>query len=95
MLNADGVELRPPPSFSEVSNHLEDAGFEAWAVGGAIRDHFLGVDRGDWDLATSARPNQIIDLFRRTVPLGVEHGTVGVLDPDGALYEVTTFRKDV
>lgn len=95
MLNADGLDLRPPPSFSEVSNRLEDAGFEAWAVGGAIRDHFLGVDRGDWDLATSARPDQVIDLFRRTVPLGVEHGTVGVLDPDGALYEVTTFRKDV
>ncbi|TFG66971.1 MAG: CCA tRNA nucleotidyltransferase [Gemmatimonadales bacterium] len=94
-MNEDGLDLRPPRSFSDVSNRLEDAGFEAWAVGGAVRDRFLGVDRDDWDLATSARPNQVVDLFRRTVPLGIEHGTVGVLDPDGVLYEVTTFRKDV
>jgi len=94
-MDTAGLNIRPPPSFSDVSNRLEDAGFEAWAVGGAVRDHLLGVDRVDWDLATSARPNQVIDLFRRTVPLGIEHGTVGVLDPDGVLYEVTTFRRDV
>ena len=96
MMDTAGLNICPPPSFSDVSNRLEDAGFEAWAVGGAVRDHFLlGVDRVDWDLATSARPNQVIDLFRRTVPIGIEHGTVGVLDPDGVLYEVTTFRRDV
>ncbi len=94
-MHSDGLGMRPPRTFSDVSNRLEDAGFEAWAVGGAIRDHFLGVDRVDWDLATSARPNQVVDLFRRTVPLGIEHGTVGVLDPDGVMYEVTTFRRDV
>jgi tRNA nucleotidyltransferase (CCA-adding enzyme) len=95
MMDSAGLNICPPSSLSEVSNRLEEAGFEAWAVGGAVRDHFLGVDRVDWDLATSARPNQVIDLFRRTVPLGIEHGTVGVLDPDGVLYEVTTFRRDV
>ena len=94
-MTSDDLNLRPPRSFSDVSNRLEDAGFEAWAVGGAVRDHFLGVKRVDWDLATSARPNEVMDLFRRTVPLGVEHGTVGILDQDGVLYEVTTFRKDV
>jgi tRNA nucleotidyltransferase (CCA-adding enzyme) len=101
-MHSDGLDMRPPRTFSDVSNRLEDAGFEAWAVGGAIRDHFLGVDRVDlgvdtvdWDLATSARPNQVVDLFRRTVPLGIEHGTVGVLDPDGVMYQVTTFRRDV
>ncbi len=94
-MTSDDLNLHPPRSFSDVSNRLEDAGFEAWAVGGAVRDHFLGVERVDWDLATSARPNEVMDLFRRTVPLGVEHGTVGILDQDGVLYEVTTFRKDV
>jgi tRNA nucleotidyltransferase (CCA-adding enzyme) len=94
-MTSDDLNLHPPRSFSDVSSRLEDAGFEAWAVGGAVRDHFLGVERVDWDLATSARPNEVMDLFRRTVPLGVEHGTVGILDQDGVLYEVTTFRKDV
>ena len=74
---------------------LEDAGFETWIVGGAIRDIMLGRPAGDWDLATKARPKQIMDAFRRTVPIGVDHGTVGVLVPDGTLYEVTTFRRDV
>ncbi|HKJ03595.1 MAG TPA: CCA tRNA nucleotidyltransferase, partial [Longimicrobiales bacterium] len=50
---------------------------------------------GDWDLATHARPEEVRRIFRRTVPLGVEHGTVGVLSDDGVMYEVTTFRRDV
>jgi tRNA nucleotidyltransferase (CCA-adding enzyme) len=74
---------------------LEEAGFEAWAVGGAVRDELLGEVSTDWDLATSARPPQVRRLFKRTVPIGVEHGTVGVLARDGTLYEVTTYRKDV
>ncbi len=78
-----------------MANCLEDHGYEAWAVGGAVRDHLLGLERGDWDLATNARPDQVMELFSRTVPLGMEHGTVGVLDPDGTLFEVTTFRRDV
>jgi len=90
-----GVDLRPPRSLSSVANRLEDEGYEAWAVGGAVRDHLLGIRRGDWDLATNARPDQVMELFSRTVPLGVDHGTVGVLDPDGTLFEVTTFRRDV
>lgn len=94
-MNSHGLDLRPPPSFSDMSNRLEEAGFEAWAVGGAVRDRLLGVVTPDWDLATSARPSDVVKLFRRTVPVGIEHGTVGVLDLDGVLYEVTTFRKDV
>jgi tRNA nucleotidyltransferase (CCA-adding enzyme) len=50
---------------------------------------------GDWDLATSARPEDVRRIFRRTVPIGIEHGTVGVLASDGTMYEVTTFRRDV
>jgi tRNA nucleotidyltransferase (CCA-adding enzyme) len=77
-----------------VCRELEAAGFEAWGVGGAIRDAILGHDRADWDLATDATPDRVRSLFRRTVPLGVEHGTVGVIAPDGEMYEVTTFRRD-
>jgi tRNA nucleotidyltransferase (CCA-adding enzyme) len=74
---------------------LEEAGYETWAVGGAVRDALAGIPSGDWDLTTRATPNQVRRLFRRTVPLGVDHGTVGVLARDGTLYEVTTFRQDV
>lgn len=88
-------ELHPPEGFLWVADRLESAGFEAWGVGGAIRDAWSGDDRADWDIATSAHPEQVRSLFRRTVPLGIEHGTVGVLAPDGMMYEVTTFRRDV
>ena len=88
-------DLDPPEGFGEIADRLESAGFEAWGVGGAIRDALLGVERADWDIATNARPEQVQGLFRRTVPLGIEHGTVGVISPVGAMYEVTTFRRDV
>jgi tRNA nucleotidyltransferase (CCA-adding enzyme) len=81
----------------EIANDLEGAGYEAWCVGGAIRDALLGHPDLDWDLATSATPAQVRDLFghRRTIPVGLEFGTVGVLDRRGAMHEVTTFRRDV
>ena len=60
-----------------------------------MRDALLGHEHLDWDLATSATPPEVQKLFKRTVPVGVEFGTVGVLDPKGTLHEVTTFRKDV
>lgn len=74
---------------------LEEAGYESWCVGGAIRDALLGGPGTDVDLATAAPPEVVRSLFRRTVPVGIEHGTVGVLDDDGVLHEVTTFRHDV
>lgn len=89
------LELHPPEGFLWVCGELESAGFEAWGVGGAIRDAILGHERADWDLATDATPDRVRSLFRRTVPLGLEHGTVGVIAPDGEMYEVTTFRRDV
>jgi tRNA nucleotidyltransferase (CCA-adding enzyme) len=64
-------------------------------VGGAVRDALLGLAHLDWDLATSATPQEVRKLFRRTVPVGIEFGTVGVLDRDGRMHEVTTFRHDV
>ena len=74
---------------------LKESGFDTWVVGGVIRDAILAQPIEDWDLATLARPNQIREVFSRTIPIGLEHGTVGVLGRDGTLYEVTTFRKDV
>jgi tRNA nucleotidyltransferase (CCA-adding enzyme) len=87
--------FRPPAALLQIAERLESAGCEAWAVGGAIRDAIRGRPRGDWDLATDARPEEVRQMFPRTVPLGMEHGTVGVLGEDETLYEVTTFRLDV
>jgi tRNA nucleotidyltransferase (CCA-adding enzyme) len=91
------AQLRPPPQVLQIASRLEAKGFEAWCVGGAIRDMLLGHPHLDWDFATSARPEQVRDIFghRRTVPVGIEFGTVGVLDDDGVMHEVTTFRRDV
>jgi len=90
--------LRPdhaPEAVRWITRTLESAGHETWAVGGAVRDRLAGLPAGDWDLTTAARPGEMRRIFRRTVPIGIEHGTVGVLAPDGRLYEVTTFRRDV
>jgi len=89
--------LNPPKTVLAIAAQLERAGFETWCVGGAIRDALLGHPHLDWDLATSATPAEMRDLFgfKRTIPIGVEFGTVGVLDTDGRMHEVTTFRRDV
>lgn len=89
------LELHPPRAVIEIAERLQKAGFETWTVGGAVRDAVLGHPGGDWDLTTRARPEEVRRLFRRTVPLGIEHGTIGVHGRDGILYEVTTFRRDV
>ncbi|MDN7241091.1 CCA tRNA nucleotidyltransferase [Planococcus sp. N028] len=72
---------------------LEDAGYEAYMVGGAVRDFLLGKQPDDWDVATNATPEKVKELFNRTVDTGIEHGTVLVL-LDGEGIEVTTFRTD-
>ncbi len=84
-----------PPAVRWIARTLEEAGHDTWVVGGAVRDVLRGLPSVDWDLTTRARPGQVRRLFHRTVPIGVEHGTVGVLSRDGTLYEVTTFRRDV
>jgi tRNA nucleotidyltransferase/poly(A) polymerase len=88
-------ELRAPADVARITRVLQDAGFDTWTVGGAVRDALAGRAPGDWDLTTAARPRDVQRLFRRTVPVGVAHGTVGVLGKDGRMYEVTTFRRDV
>lgn len=89
------VDLDPPPDVVAIAARLRDAGYETWTVGGAVRDALTGGHPKDWDLTTAARPRDVQRLFPRTVPVGIAHGTVGVLWKDGSLYEVTTFRRDV
>ena len=87
--------LPVPEEVLEIARVLEEAGHEAWCVGGALRDALLGDPHSDFDLATSARPEEVQRLFRRTAAIGVEHGTVGVIDRKRVMHEVTTFRRDV
>src|SRR6266513_5517614 len=89
------TKLNPPETVRGIAKRLEDAGFETWCVGGAVRDALLGHPHLDWDLATRATPTEVRKLFKRTVPVGVEFGTIGVLDQNNVMHEVTTFRRDV
>ena len=88
-------EIRTPGAVIDIVRKLRDSGFETWCVGGGVRDALLGHLQLDWDLATAATPTQVRRLFDRTVPVGIEFGTVGVLDKAGHMHEVTTFRRDV
>lgn len=76
-----------------VIDSLHAKGFEAYAVGGCVRDTILAREPDDWDITTSASPQQVKEIFDRTVDTGLEHGTVTVLAGSGA-HEVTTYRID-
>ena len=82
-----------PEKVNRIINTIMAAGFEAYAVGGCVRDSILGRTPDDWDITTSAKPQDIKKLFKRTIDTGIEHGTVTVmLDKEG--FEVTTYRID-
>lgn len=82
-----------PDKVKKIIHILFDAGYEAYIVGGCVRDSILGKKPTDWDIATSAKPDQVKSLFKRTVDTGIKHGTVTVLfGKEG--FEVTTFRID-
>jgi tRNA nucleotidyltransferase (CCA-adding enzyme) len=87
--------LEIPGAILEIARTLEGAGFEAWCVGGTLRDALLGHPQSDYDIATAATPEQVQGLFPKTVAVGIKYGTVGVLDRQRVLHEVTTFRRDV
>jgi tRNA nucleotidyltransferase (CCA-adding enzyme) len=89
------ARLAIPPEVVRIAQRIEEAGYETWCVGGAIRDALLGAPNKDFDLTTAAPPAEVQKLFKRTVPVGIEHGTVAVLDAGGHAHEVTTFRKDI
>lgn len=82
-----------PREVLAVCRRLEEAGHRAWVVGGCIRDLLMGRAVNDWDLATSALPGDVQRTFSRTIPTGIEHGTVTVLWK-GEAYEVTTLRGE-
>jgi tRNA nucleotidyltransferase (CCA-adding enzyme) len=88
-----------PPEIIDVARTLREAGYAAVLVGGSIRDVLLGLPASDWDLATSATPAEVQSVFPRTVPTGIEHGTVSVLvrlagETSAIPVEVTTFRGE-
>jgi tRNA nucleotidyltransferase (CCA-adding enzyme) len=82
-----------PEDVRELCRRIEKAGFRAWVVGGCVRDLLMGKPISDWDLATSAHPGDVQAIFRRTIPTGIQHGTVTVLHR-GHPYEVTTLRGE-
>ena len=88
-------DLQIPPEVLKIAQKLENAGYETWCVGGAVRDNLLGLENHDFDLTTAAPPATVQQLFKRTVPVGIAHGTVAVLDANNQPHEVTTFRKDI
>ena len=87
------MQLTLPEKVKTIIQTLEDGGYEAYAVGGCVRDSLLGRTPEDWDITTSAKPEEIKRFFRRTVDTGIQHGTVTImLGNDG--FEVTTYRID-
>ncbi len=87
------MQIELPEKVKLIIHALTAAGFEAYAVGGCIRDSLLGRIPQDWDITTSAFPEQVKALFRKTIDTGIKHGTVTVLmDREG--FEVTTYRID-
>lgn len=85
--------IRLPEKVNYIIGTIQAAGFEAYAVGGCVRDSILGREPNDWDITTSAKPEEIKALFRHTVDTGIQHGTVTVLvEKEG--FEVTTYRID-
>ena len=87
------MKIELPRKVIMIINNLQLHGYEAFAVGGCVRDSILCRKPEDWDITTSARPEEIKRLFRRTVDTGIEHGTVTVMiGREG--FEVTTYRVD-
>ena len=87
------VKIKMPGKVNKIIGVLQEAGFEAYAVGGCIRDSLLGRTPNDWDITTSAKPMEVKALFSHTIDTGIQHGTVTILlDREG--FEVTTYRID-
>lgn len=87
------VSITLPDYVQQVLDCLTTAGYEAFVVGGCVRDSLLGRVPGDWDITTSALPDEVKSLFPRTIETGIQHGTVTVLQEGWAL-EITTYRTE-
>lgn len=87
------MHINLPEKVDYILKKLQEQGFEAYAVGGCVRDALLGREPEDWDITTSAKPEQVKEIFRRTIDTGIQHGTVTVMmEKEG--FEVTTYRID-
>lgn len=86
-------KMTMPQEVVRIINTLEEHGYEAYAVGGCVRDAMLGRTPEDWDITTSAKPLEVKALFRKTIDTGLQHGTITVM-MNGEGYEVTTYRID-
>ena len=86
-------QIQIPEKASHIISVLTEAGFEAYVVGGCVRDAILGRDAADWDITTNALPSQVKALFPRTLDTGLQHGTVTVMQGKEG-FEVTTYRID-
>lgn len=87
------IKIEMPDAVKEIIGVLSDAGYEAYAVGGCVRDSVLGRVPKDWDITTIAKPEEIKSLFKKTIDTGIQHGTVTVMIKSVG-YEVTTYRVD-
>ncbi len=87
------MKINMPQAVKEIIATLQQNNYEAYAVGGCVRDSILGREPNDWDITTSASPEEVKALFRRTIDTGIEHGTVTIMI-DKVGYEVTTYRID-
>ena len=94
-MTAETISFPLDPGAAALLTRLHAAGYAAYAVGGCVRDSLLGQTPHDWDLCTSATPEQVLELFGEAhcIPTGLQHGTVTVKH-GGALYEITTFRTE-
>jgi tRNA nucleotidyltransferase (CCA-adding enzyme) len=93
-VSSDRVDLAAVPrDVLELCGALHAQGKRAWIVGGCVRDLILGRTASDWDVATDARPNELLRIFPRAIPTGIEHGTVTIVK-NGHHYEVTTLRGE-
>ena len=97
MLKLNEIKIDIPKYPKEIIETLENNGYEAYIVGGCVRDALLGKSPSDYDITTNADPQTVKKLFRRTIDTGIKHGTVTVLFYEGDkpyTYEVTTYRID-
>ena len=85
--------IQIPEDVKYILEKLNNAGYEAYAVGGCVRDSILGRTPDDWDITTSAKPEETKALFPKTIDTGIQHGTVTVMRNQVG-YEVTTYRID-
>ena len=94
-MTAETISFPLDPGAAALLTRLHAAGYAAYAVGGCVRDSLLGQTPHDWDLCTSATPEQVLELFGKAhcIPTGLQHGTVTVKH-GGELYEITTFRTE-